>query len=154
MWGRRIDLNQAIKQWNALAENVLAKELQERSKRKVKGWAKPEKALTDKQKRKIERRKAREREERDYRGFPPEQKSFNGHFLLPNSDIPIARIIGEKEEILHPIRADTKCYMWYEPSSNVSILFINKYKYIMNISIFKIYSISNFLVNKNCWRLL
>ncbi|GBC03393.1 hypothetical protein RclHR1_00510024 [Rhizophagus clarus] len=118
MWGgSREDIEQALKQWCALAENVLTKDLQERSKRKVKGWAKPEKALTEKQKRKMERR--REREERDYKGFPPDQKPFNGHFVLPNSEIPISRIIGEKEETLHPVRAETKCYMWYEPSSNL-----------------------------------
>jgi hypothetical protein len=123
MWGgTRENLDQALKQWNSLAENVLAKELQERSKRKVKGWAKPAKALTEKQQRKLERREAREREERDFRGFPPEQKPFNGHFVLPNSEIPISRIIGEKEEVLHPVRAETKCYMWYEPGSNVSIV--------------------------------
>ena len=122
MWGSREDIDQALKQWCTLAENVLAKDLQERSKRKVKGWAKPAKALTEKQQRKMERREAREREERDYRGFPPGQKPFNGHFVFPNSNIPISRIIGEKEETLHPVRAETRCYMWYEPSSNVSFV--------------------------------
>src|ERR1051325_188972 len=119
MWGgTRENLDQALKQWNTLAENVLAKDLQERSKRKVKGWAKPEKALTEKQQKKKERRDAREREERNYTGFQPNQKLFNGHFVFPNVDIPITRIIGDKEEVLHPVRAETKCYMWYEPSSN------------------------------------
>ncbi|CAB4384640.1 hypothetical protein RhiirA1_439954 [Rhizophagus irregularis] len=119
IWGAREDIDQALKQWFALSETVLTKDLQERSKRKVKGWAKPEKALSEKQKRKIERREAREREDRDYRGFPPDRKPFNGHFVFPNSEIPISRIIGEKEETLHPVRAETKCYMWYEPSSNL-----------------------------------
>jgi hypothetical protein len=122
MWGSREDIEQALKQWCALAENVLSKELQERSKRKVKGWAKPEKALTEKQKQKLERRKAREEEENGFRKFPSNYKPFNGHFVFPNSDIPIPRIIGEKEEILHPVRSETKCYMWYEPGSNVSIM--------------------------------
>src|SRR5947207_2921249 len=132
MWGgSRENLSQALYQWNILAGNILTKDLQERSKRKVKGWVKPVKALTEKQKRKFDRREARECEEREYRGFPPEQKSFNEHFIIPNFEIPISRIIGEKEEILHSIRAETKCYMWYEPTSNVSIVEI-KFIQILN----------------------
>ncbi|CAI2167759.1 14917_t:CDS:10 [Funneliformis geosporum] len=119
LWGIRKDLDQALKQLHVLAENILAKDQRERNKSRVNGWVNLEKALNDKQKHKFDRGSAREREERDYRGFPPEQKLFNGHFVLPSFEIPIARIIGEKEEILHPIRADTKCYMWYEPSSNL-----------------------------------
>src|SRR6266542_3888847 len=112
MWGKREDLDQAIKQWNTLAENVLAKELLKRNKKKAKSsWAKPDKYLNDKQQRKKERRDAREREEKDYLGIAPENKTFkfNGHFILPNSDIHIGRIIGEKTEVLNPLRIDTKC---------------------------------------------
>ena len=119
--GTRENLNQALKQWNILAENVIEKNLQEHKKGKVK-WVKPAKALTERQQRKVDRRNAREHEAREYRGFPSELKSYNGHFIFPNSDIPISRIIGEKEEILHSVRSETKCYMWYEPSSNVSIV--------------------------------
>jgi hypothetical protein len=101
---------------------VLTNDSQE-SKRKLKGWAKPAKALTERQQRRLNRIEAREYEEHSYRVFPPEQKPFNGHFVIPNSEIPISQIIGKNEETLHPIRSETKCYIWYEPGSNVSIMY-------------------------------
>src|SRR6266542_1793629 len=127
MWGKREDLDQAIKQWNALVENVLAKERVKRDKKKAKsGWVKPDKHLNDKQKRKKERRDAREREDKDYLGIAPTNQTFkfNGFFLIPISDVHIGRIIGEKTEVLDPIRIDTKCYIWHDPNSNVSIVSI------------------------------
>ncbi|CAJ0846985.1 2333_t:CDS:10, partial [Entrophospora sp. SA101] len=105
------NLEQALKQWNNLAENILTEQQKEKSKRRVKGWARPEKALTDKQLRKLQRKEAREKEEQDYRGVC-EDKPFYGVFLFPNAQIPIPMIIGEKTEILDPIRVETKCYIW------------------------------------------
>ncbi|KAG9287826.1 hypothetical protein G9A89_017421 [Geosiphon pyriformis] len=119
IWGTRQDLDQALKQWNSLASNLLTEQEQERRKRKVKGWAKPEKALTEKQLAKLERRRKREEEQKDYQGYPPDRKLFNGFFVFPNKEIPVAKIVGEKEEVLNPVRAETKCYMWYEPGENL-----------------------------------
>ncbi|CAI2172231.1 5799_t:CDS:10 [Funneliformis geosporum] len=118
MWGSRKEIEQAIKQWNALADSVLERQDKIRKKQKSKGWGKPEKYLNEKQKQKIERRKAREDVEKNYKGYPPEDKPFNGLFVLPISDIPVARIFGEQEQILDPLRIDTKCFIWFEPSAN------------------------------------
>ncbi|CAG8785954.1 28308_t:CDS:2, partial [Racocetra persica] len=87
--------------------------------RKVKGWARPEKALTEKQIRKLQRREAREKEGQDLKCFPKIDLPFSSHFYFPDHEIPIARIIGEKDEFLDPIRVQTKCYMWYEPQNHM-----------------------------------
>ncbi|CAG8550851.1 13208_t:CDS:2, partial [Racocetra fulgida] len=82
-------------------------------------WARPEKALTEKQIRKLQRREAREKEGQDLKCFPKIDLPFSSHFYFPDHEIPIARIIGEKDEFLDPIRVQTKCYMWYEPQNHM-----------------------------------
>ncbi|CAG8442892.1 9276_t:CDS:10 [Ambispora leptoticha] len=101
IWGTRTDIDQAIKQWNSLATNLLYV------------------TLTDKQKKKLERRKKREEDMKTFQGFCIDKKPYNGFFMLPDDEIPIETLIGKKEEILHPVRAETNCYMWYEHGENI-----------------------------------
>ncbi|CAG8569282.1 27388_t:CDS:10, partial [Dentiscutata erythropus] len=119
MWGTRRDLDQAIMQWNMIAQNIHDEQIKTRSARKVKGWARPEKALTEKQIRKLQRREAREKEGHNLKCFPNIELPFSSHFYFPDREIPISRIIGEKDEFLDPIRVQTKCYMWYEPQNHM-----------------------------------
>jgi hypothetical protein len=90
-----------------------------------KGWAKPEKApINKKQEKKLKRRKEREQEENKYKQRPKSQYfPFNGYFIYPNTNIPIEEFIGGEEVYLNPVRIETKCHMWREKSSNVSITY-------------------------------
>ncbi|RIB14414.1 hypothetical protein C2G38_2195214 [Gigaspora rosea] len=125
MWGNRDELAEALKQWNTLAQNVLDEEIKRARAKKVKGWAKPEKELTEKQRKKLERRELRAAKEKEMTEsqFHPRDNTlykYNAHFVLPtNNEIPIAQFIGEKEEVLNPIRLDTNCFLWFEPSLNL-----------------------------------
>ncbi|CAG8623592.1 18054_t:CDS:10, partial [Cetraspora pellucida] len=125
MWGTRRDLDQALMQWNTIAMNIHDDQIKSRSARKVKGWARPEKALTEKQVKKLQRREAREKEGQDLKCFPKIDLPFSSHFYFPDHEIPISRIIGEKDEFLDPIRVQTKCYMCvYEAISRVKNLYL------------------------------
>ncbi|CAG8683000.1 2957_t:CDS:2, partial [Funneliformis mosseae] len=42
MWGSRKEIEQAIEQWNSLADRVLERQDKLRKKQKSKGWGKPE----------------------------------------------------------------------------------------------------------------
>ncbi|CAG8799389.1 24319_t:CDS:10 [Gigaspora margarita] len=119
MWGTRHDLDQAMMQWNMIAQNIHDEQIKTRTARKVKGWARPEKALTEKQIRKLQRREAREKEGQNLKCFPKIDLPFSSHFYFPDREIPISRIIGEKDEFLDPIRVQTKCYMWYDPQNHM-----------------------------------
>ncbi|RHZ72155.1 hypothetical protein Glove_245g8 [Diversispora epigaea] len=118
LWGARKNVESAIRQWSSIAENLLTDKLQRQKEFKVKGWAKPEKALTKKQLEKKKRREERERKETDYRGFPESSNPFSAHFYLPDHTIDTSRFVGEREEVLNPVRAQTKSYIWFEPGPN------------------------------------
>ncbi|CAG8433755.1 11079_t:CDS:10 [Ambispora gerdemannii] len=128
LWGTRADIDQAIKQWNSLASNLLLDQERKSKKNKSRSWAKPEKPLTRKQIEKLERRKKREDEMKDYQGFSVEKRLYNGFFVCPNKDIKISSIVGDKEEVLHSVRAETKCYMWYEPGENTFMVVGDNYE--------------------------
>ncbi|CAG8666204.1 9611_t:CDS:10, partial [Cetraspora pellucida] len=108
MWGTRRDLDKALMQWNTIAMNIHDDQIKYRSARKVKIWARPEKALTEKQVKKLQRREAREKEGQNLKCFPKIDFPFSSHFYFPDHEIPISRIIGEKDEFLDPIRMQTK----------------------------------------------
>ncbi|CAG8580364.1 17512_t:CDS:10, partial [Racocetra fulgida] len=144
MWGNRDELAEAIKQWNTLAQNILdvsfrtlksiyddpselyandelrrTREARKAREEKNKSaWAKPEKELTEKQRRKLKRREERAAKEKEMAGpnFPRDRMPYNAHFVLPtNNEIPIEQILGDKEDVLNSIRMDTNCYMFYDP---------------------------------------
>ncbi|CAG8529523.1 18629_t:CDS:10 [Racocetra persica] len=125
MWGNRDELAEAIKQWNTLAQNILDDELRRtrearkaREEKNKSAWAKPEKELTEKQRRKLKRREERAAKEKEMAGpnFPRDRMPYNAHFVLPtNNEIPIEQILGDKEDVLNSIRMDTNCYMFYDP---------------------------------------
>jgi hypothetical protein len=90
-----------------------------RLQRKTKKWGKPDRELTDKERRRAERRQARIDEEKRYQGLPAVAQSYNAVFPLPDSTLPLLRFSGENDSYFNQIRADCKTYLWYEEQGNL-----------------------------------
>ncbi|CAG8528715.1 2789_t:CDS:10 [Paraglomus occultum] len=113
IWGIRRDIDQVLRQLNQIA-NLYSVEV--KSPRSAK-WDKPERALTEKEKRKLERRAKRENMHKAYEGSPKEEKTFYGYFLLPNDDISHNAVYTES--LLKDLRADTRCFIVFQSNNNL-----------------------------------
>lgn len=89
------------------------------SRRKRKGWARPERPLTERERKRAERHEKRRLEERSYQRQPTAPQPFTGVFMIPNKNMPILKFLGEKEVFLNSLRAECKCHMWYDNTANV-----------------------------------
>jgi hypothetical protein len=87
--------------------------------RKTKKWGKPERELTEKERRREERRQARRDEERRYHGHPKVPQDYTAIFPLPDKTLPLPRLVGDKEAYFNQIRADCKAFVWYEEDNNL-----------------------------------
>ncbi|KAI7901909.1 uncharacterized protein BX663DRAFT_436641 [Cokeromyces recurvatus] len=116
IWGDAEAIAKAKSYLDMIVSRLLDKE--SRTRRKTKKWSKPERELTEKEKRRAERRQARIDEEKRYHGLPPILQNYNAVFPLPDQTLPLLRLMGENESYFNRIRADCKCYIWYEPSTN------------------------------------
>lgn len=87
--------------------------------RKTKKWSKPERELTEKERRREDRRQARKNEERRYQGLPKVPQDYHATFPLPDKTLPVPRLVGDKDAYLNQIRADCKAFMWYEDNGNL-----------------------------------
>ncbi|RIA96991.1 hypothetical protein C1645_814644, partial [Glomus cerebriforme] len=116
MWGKSEDLEEAVKQWDALVDDLLVR----KKRKKRDGWEKPEKApLNKKQEAKMKRRKEREAEQNKYKIIPEGNFPYNGHFIIPDTTIDIERFIGVGGVTLDSIRTNNKCYIWHEPKHSL-----------------------------------
>ncbi|KAI8373709.1 hypothetical protein BD560DRAFT_394104 [Blakeslea trispora] len=90
-----------------------------RTIRKTKKWGKPERELTEKERRRAERKQAKMDEERRYQGLPAVPLNFVGLFYLPNNTLPLKLFMGEPDEkYFNVIRAECKAFLWYEEHDN------------------------------------
>lgn len=87
--------------------------------RKTAKWGKPERELTAKEKRRAEKRQARLDEERQYQGLPTVMQNYFASFHIPNTTLPLPKLLGENESYINQIRADCKAFLWYDPKDNV-----------------------------------
>jgi hypothetical protein len=75
--------------------------------------------LTEKEKRRAERHEKRLMEERSYQKKPETPQPYTGAFMIPDRNMPILKFLGEKEMFLNSLRAECKCFMWYDNGANV-----------------------------------
>ncbi|OBZ91554.1 hypothetical protein A0J61_00364 [Choanephora cucurbitarum] len=91
-----------------------------RTTRKTKKWGRPERELTEKEKRRAERRQAKLDEERRYQGLPAVPQNYNAVFPLPDTHLPLNHFMGDRgEEYFNAIRADCKAFLWYQETGNL-----------------------------------
>ncbi|KAJ2956562.1 hypothetical protein NQZ79_g7597 [Umbelopsis isabellina] len=117
IWGDSIAVQNAKTQLNMLANNLY--ETETSSRRKRKGWARPERPLTERERRRAERHERRLMEERSYQKKPESPQPYTGTFMIPDRNMPILKFLGEKEMFLNSLRAECKCFMWYDNGANM-----------------------------------
>ncbi|KAI8047407.1 uncharacterized protein B0P05DRAFT_560755 [Gilbertella persicaria] len=118
IWGDEI----AIKKTKEYLDTIAARanENDTRSLRKTKKWSKPERELTEREKRRAERKQAKMDEEKRYQGLPAVPQNFHAVFPLPDKRLPLVRFMGDRgEEYFNSIRAECKAFLWYEEVGNL-----------------------------------
>ncbi|CAO3692213.1 unnamed protein product [Umbelopsis ramanniana] len=117
IWGDSIAIQKAKDQLNMLATNLHENEMNSRRRRK--GWARPERPLTEREQRRAERHERRLLEERSYQQRPTDPQPYTGVFMIPDKNMPIMKYLGDKEVYLNSLRAECKCHMRYDKDANV-----------------------------------
>ena len=87
--------------------------------RKTKKWDKPDRELTERERRRAEKKQARMDEEKRYQGLPQIAQNYNASLSLLDHSLPILKLLGENDAYLNQIRADCKAFLWYEPQENM-----------------------------------
>ncbi|KAG0171118.1 hypothetical protein DFQ28_001571 [Apophysomyces sp. BC1034] len=116
IWGEKSAVDNAKNCLALIAEPLLKRR---EIRRKTNKWGKPERELTEKEKQRQERRMAKAMEERSYQALPSTAQPYSNIFALPDKNLPLLEIQGEKESYLNSLRAECKCHIWYESSMNV-----------------------------------
>ncbi|KAI9243630.1 hypothetical protein BDA99DRAFT_530135 [Phascolomyces articulosus] len=117
IWGDRESINSAKNLLDLIVQRLHQR--QDSSRRKTKKWGKPERELTERERKRAERKQAKAAEERGYLGFPQVPQPFNAIVPIPDKEIPMNQVLGMKEEFLNKLRADCKSFMYYNANSNV-----------------------------------
>ncbi|KAI9497694.1 hypothetical protein BDB00DRAFT_803640 [Zychaea mexicana] len=117
IWGDRESVYRAKHLLDLIVQRLHRRS--ESSRRKTKKWGKPERELTEKERRRAERKQLKAEEERTFHRFPNQPLSYNAIVPIPNNSIPMNQVLGLKEEFLNRIRADCKCFMNYNQNTNV-----------------------------------
>lgn len=117
IWGDAEAVAKTKRYLDGIVQNLFDRDT--RSQRKTKKWGKPERELTEKERRRAERRQARLEEEKRYQGLPVVAQNYHAVFPLPDKSLPLLRFSGENESYFNQIRADCKTYLWYEEQGNL-----------------------------------
>ncbi|KAK4513054.1 uncharacterized protein ATC70_000091 [Mucor velutinosus] len=117
IWGDADAIAKTKRYLDGIVQNLLENET--RSQRKSKKWGKPERELTEKERRRQERRQAKLEEEKRYQGLPVVAQNYHAIFPLPDKSLPMLRLSGENNSYFNQIRADCKTYLWYEEQGNL-----------------------------------
>ncbi|KAI8643273.1 hypothetical protein BD408DRAFT_415253 [Parasitella parasitica] len=117
IWGDAEAIAKTKRYLDDIVQNLFEKD--ERSQRKTKKWGKPERELTERERRRAERKQAKIDEEKRYHGLPAVTQSYHAVFPLPDNSIPLLRFSGENESYFNQIRADCKTFLWYEEQGNL-----------------------------------
>ncbi|KAL0082157.1 hypothetical protein J3Q64DRAFT_1722020 [Phycomyces blakesleeanus] len=115
IWGEPSEIIKTKEFFNELIQTLPRHE----DKKKQPSWGKAEKELTGKAKLKKERREAKKALEKSFQGLPIVPQPYISSFAIPDFSLPIPKLVGEKESFLNTIRAECKCYMWYEERLNI-----------------------------------
>ncbi|CAO3598274.1 unnamed protein product [Absidia cylindrospora] len=116
IWGDRACIDEAKKYLDVIGNKVNERK---HPMRRTKKWEKPARELTEKEKRRAEKRQQRKTEEKRYQGLPAAPQPYTACFTMPDNNIPIPKIIGEKEAYLNQIRASCKSFIWYDEGLHI-----------------------------------
>lgn len=113
IWGAREPIQKAKEHLDLIVTKLM---MRRDTGRRTKKWDKPERELTEKERKRAERLQARQLEEKSFQGQPAITQPFSAIFPIPDESLPIPKLLGDKESYLNSMRAECKAYMWYEPA--------------------------------------
>lgn len=113
IWGQADLVLRAKRLLDGIVRNLADKKA-DSTRRKTKKWGKPERELTRKEKERVERKLQHEQKMKSFQGKPSVPQNYNAYVTLPNQDIPVLKIMGEREERVASIRADLLVYVYYD----------------------------------------
>ncbi|KAI9261739.1 hypothetical protein BY458DRAFT_515758 [Sporodiniella umbellata] len=111
-WGDSAAIEQAKRQLNLIA-NRLAED-DPSPARTTKKWSRPERQLTEKERRREDRRQQRILEDKKYLGEPTEKQPYQSVYFVPQGSVGIESIIGINESFLNEIRVDCKTFIYFD----------------------------------------
>ncbi|KAI8336652.1 hypothetical protein BC941DRAFT_427668 [Chlamydoabsidia padenii] len=115
IWGDRNCINHAKQMLDIIGDKINERK---HPVRRTKKWEKPERELTDSERRRDEKKQQRILEGKSYQGLPTSTQPYSAFFAMPDDLIPLVKITGEKDAYLNQIRASCKSHVWYEPELN------------------------------------
>ncbi|KAI8141091.1 hypothetical protein BJV82DRAFT_620778 [Fennellomyces sp. T-0311] len=117
IWGARDSVNRA----KALLELIVQRLHTQKAatQRKSKKWGKPERELTEKERRRADRKQAQQAEARSYMGYPTVPQPYNALVPLPDKSISAPELFGAREEFLNRVRVECKSYIYYNAQMNI-----------------------------------
>ncbi|KAI8061579.1 hypothetical protein BC940DRAFT_310164 [Gongronella butleri] len=86
--------------------------------RRTKKWGKPERELTESEKRREEKKQRRLQEDKSYQGFPSQPQPYHAIFHVPDQSMPLEKFEGDKTAYLNAIRADCKSWITRDEQNN------------------------------------
>jgi hypothetical protein len=116
IWGEPLAIQETKNYLNLIYSKL--NETDTRNMRKTKKWGKPERELTEREKRRSEKKLARLAEEKSFQGVPAMPQPYSAIFCLPGDMVPIIRLTGENDRLLNKIRAECKAYLWYDQTED------------------------------------
>ncbi|KAG0343401.1 hypothetical protein BG004_005342 [Podila humilis] len=118
MWGPYPSIQKAKEILDHFSKHYLQAEEKRIRANRAKGWARPDRELTAAEKRKAERKERVQKEQERYSGVPKDVLPYQHCFICPES-VPIFRLLGGNLQLLDPLRAEFKSYIWIEKSNKL-----------------------------------
>lgn len=123
LWGDPSCIDKAKHSLNMIANRIA--ELDVTLLRKTKKWSRPDRELTNEEKRREEKRQQRILEEKKYLGEPTEKLPYYSIYYSPSDTVSISRIVGNNDSYLNQIRIDCKTYIEYDAQNRIFRLYSN-----------------------------
>ncbi|KAI7877812.1 hypothetical protein K492DRAFT_171374 [Lichtheimia hyalospora FSU 10163] len=119
IWGEKSCIQRAKQHLDMIAARL--HEEAAANRRRTKKWGKPERELTPREKRRVDRKAAQAAEERSYQGYPDAPQPYNAIVPLPSDDVPLTKLLGTRDAFLNQMRADCKCWMYVDKNKDNTV---------------------------------
>ncbi|KAI8994608.1 hypothetical protein BDB01DRAFT_773393 [Pilobolus umbonatus] len=116
IWGDPDSVNRTKDYLELILSNLTSKY---EIRRTTKKWDKPERELTERERRQAEKKYAKKAESRRYIDGPKGIHPYTSIFPLPDEELHIARYLGENQTHFNQMRVDCKAFIWYEPELSI-----------------------------------
>lgn len=119
IWGEKSSVQRAKQHLDLIVARL--NEKADANRRRTKKWGKPERELTPREKRRVDRKAAQQAEQRSYQGYPDAPQPYNAIVPLPSDDVPLTKLLGTRDAFLNQIRASCKCWMYVDKNKDNTV---------------------------------